>query len=205
MTRGTPRHRVAGCLALSLSLVLVLPAAAQPAQVLAAEDATASSARALAASEESTGTLTPVETNLSLTAPATCAAKATVTATATLLDADGQPVAGRTVVIERFGSSVKALGEGLTDAEGRFTARIAPRRKVTLRARFGGDAEYAHSTSTLAVVKPRAQLSRPWTHDAIAYPGQRLPARGTLWPKHSSASTSTIIRCERYEGGTRLW
>jgi peptidoglycan/xylan/chitin deacetylase (PgdA/CDA1 family) len=153
------------------------------------------------ASEEPTLPPAPAETRLELSAPAICAAKATVTVTARLLDAAGRPIGGRRLLIERLGASVTVLGTGLTDSSGRFSLTMTPRWRAKLRAQFAGDAEYAKSTSPVAVVMPKVLLSKPWTHDTIAYPGQRLPARGTLWPKHSSKSIATTIRCERYESG----
>lgn len=61
----------------------------------------------------------------------------------------------------------------------------------------------------LLVARPAAALAEdvplsltaPWTHDAFAYPGQWLPARGNMSPEPSASATSTVIVCERLEDG----
>jgi peptidoglycan/xylan/chitin deacetylase (PgdA/CDA1 family) len=124
-----------------------------------------------------------------------------VTAVASLATSEGAPVPGRRVVIQRLGPSVKTLGEGFTDSSGRLSVRFSPTRRAVVRAVFAGDDEYLPSQSVKKTVKPKVLLGKPWTHDAYAYPGQRLPARGTLMPWHPKSSTATTIRAERYEGG----
>lgn len=173
-----------------------------PADAPAADEVATTTTTTPSPSEEPTLPPAPVQTRLELEAPATCAAKATVTVSVRLLDSSGEPIEGSRVLVQRLGTSVSVLGAGLTDASGRFSVTIAPRWRAKLRAHFAGDAEYAASTSPVAVVMPKVLLSKPWTHDTIAYPGQRLPARGTLWPEHSSQSVATTMRCERYEDGT---
>lgn len=192
-----------GALWLSVLLVLVL---AVPAGVAGAAEAQTQeplvTPLGVEASEEPTPPPGPVETRLELTAPATCAARATVTATARLVDASGTPIPGKRVAVERVSTTgVKILGAGLTGVDGRFSVRLQPTVKAELRAQFAGDTAYAASTSPIVVVKPKVVLSAPWTHDLIAYPGQRLPARGAIWPSHASDNTGTTIRCERYIDG----
>lgn len=144
---------------------------------------------------------TPVAAVLVLTAPATCDAKQSVRAVASLTTTAGVPIPGKKVVIERLATPAVSLGSGATDAKGRFSVSLAPQSKVWLRARFAGDGSYLAVTSKTITVAPRVKFSTPWTHDKIAYPGQRLPARGALWPKHKSGSGGTTIVAERYESG----
>lgn len=195
------RSRGVAWLAVLLVVALVAPAGAVwPTATVAQE--TTGTVPPPGSSEEPTSPPLPAETRLELAVPATCAARATVTATARLVDASGTPVPGRRIIVERVSSSgVKALGEGLTNEYGRFSVKFTPTIRARLRARFKGDAVHAADTSPIVVVKPKVALLAPWTHDLIAYPGQRLPARGTLWPWHPTDSTATTIRCERYEDG----
>lgn len=141
------------------------------------------------------------ETVLTISAPEVCKAKATVTITASLTTTDGAAVVGRPVTIEKVADPVVVLGKGVTDSAGRFSVTASPTSKLTVRAQFAGDAEYQASTSPKASILPKVKLGAAWTHSKVAYPGQRLPARGSLWPKHSSKSTATTIVAERYEGG----
>ncbi len=111
------------------------------------------------------------------------------------------PVPDATVVIEKVASTRTVLGSGSTDASGTFAISVAPTSRIVLEARFAGAGDLLPSTSPLCAIKPRVLLGTPWTHDAIAYPGQRLPARGSLWPAHAAGSPGTTIVCERYESG----
>ena len=146
-------------------------------------------------------TSTPIATHLTLELPKVCAAKATTRAVAVLRDDKGSPLGGRLVRIERKSPNTGHLATGVTDSAGRFGVKIAPKSRTALRAYFAGDPDYLPSESPTATIAPRVRLSRPWTHDSLAYPGQQLPARGTLWPKHSAKSKSIVIVCERREHG----
>ena len=60
------------------------------------------------------------------------------------------------------------------------------------------------STSPTRAINPRVRLETPWTHDAIAYPGQRLPARarcGLVTPAAVSAPPS-CANATRAAGGS---
>jgi len=106
------------------------------------------------------------------------------------------------VVFERVVSgAATALGTRTTDASGRATFEVTTIRYYALRARFAGTADHAPSVTAVGAIRPKVKLTAPWTHGAFAYPGQRVPARGRIWPKHSEANTSTILYCERYENG----
>ena len=166
-------------------VALALLLAAVPATARAAD--TASSAR--------------LTTRLALTAPAICGYGASVRATATLRRYDDTPLSNRRVVISRVGDDPAVLADATTDAAGRVSVTLAPVRKVSIQATFPGTRYLAPSLSATATTKPHAKLARPWTHSAYAYPGQRLPARGRVWPKHSEANDSTIIYCDRWEDG----
>ena len=171
-----------------------------PARAMAAEQV-GTTGPSLTSSEETTPPPGPAATRLAVKLPSTCDARATITAIATLTDEKGMPVAGKTVTILQLKPTTATLGRGTTDASGRFSAKLSPRTATAVQAVFAGDARHVASKSAIRTVKPRVLLGRPWTHTTIAYPGQRLPARGKLWPKHGSASTATSIRCERYENG----
>ncbi len=144
----------------------------------------------------------PATTTLALAAPAVIAAHESTTVVATLEQTAGVPVAGRAVVILRSTSTTETtLAAGFTDSDGHFSAVVQPTSRLVVRATFAGDIEYLASESATAAITPKVALSKPWTHDEFASPGQWLPARGTLWPKHSKTSTSTRIVCERKEDG----
>jgi peptidoglycan/xylan/chitin deacetylase (PgdA/CDA1 family) len=138
---------------------------------------------------------------VTLALPATCAAHETTQAVATLCDDLGVPLAGEPVRIEQVYPSRSVIASGLTDAGGHLRATVSPRSRIALIAIFDGDATYLPAMSPTASISPRVELSQPWTHDSFAYPGQWLPARGTLLPKHSAASTSTTVVCQRLEHG----
>lgn len=146
---------------------------------------------------------TPVATVLTLSAPSTCNAKQAVRVVASLTTTDGVPVPGMTVEIRKIvAQSWVVLGTGKTDANGTLAVSVAPTSRIIVEAYFGGAGEILPSTSVRRSIKPRVLLGTPWTHDKIAYPGQRLPARGSLWPPHATGRTSaTTIVCERYENG----
>lgn len=175
----SPVARVFVCLALSFSAISL----SMPASVALADEAA-------------------LGTVLTISAPDVINAKETATVIASLATTDGAPVASQTVTIEQVADPVVVLGEGATDENGRFSITVAPTSKITVRARYAGDSQYLASISQDVAIKPKVTMSAPWTHSKVAYPGQRLPARGTLWPKHSSKSTATTIVAERYESGT---
>lgn len=158
------------------------------------------------ASEVATGSpvpaATPVTTVLTLRVPVVCSAREATLAVATLEDSAGVPIAGQPVSIVQVKSTTETvLAVSSTDASGHASAKIAPTSRIVLRARFAGSEGYSAAESELATLTPRAAISKPWTHDAFAYPGQWLPARGTVWPRHSKSTTSTTILCERREKG----
>jgi peptidoglycan/xylan/chitin deacetylase (PgdA/CDA1 family) len=163
--------------------------------LIASSLATVAFAEPLIPSEEVTTTLT-------LTGPGVVTAHETATIVATLEDTAGAPVPGQNVTILRLTSSKETtIASGLTDSDGRFSATIKPTSRVVLQARFDGAVGYVASKSARITVDPQVALSLPWTHQDFAYPGEWLPARGTLWPAHSKKSTSTRIVCERRENG----
>jgi len=179
-------------LVVAVSMPTVVPAFARSAD---------SGSAAVVAGIESSETTVPVPTTLTIKMPKVIGYGASATAVASLVASGGAPVAGRRVVIQRIGSSTKTLGQGLTNDQGQFAVKFKPTRRATVRAVFAGDDEYAASKSLKYTVRPKVLLSRPWTHDKYAYINQRLPARGTLSPKHAKGSTGTTIRAERYENG----
>ncbi|NTU70398.1 MAG: polysaccharide deacetylase family protein [Coriobacteriia bacterium] len=143
-----------------------------------------------------------IETSLTVAAPSAIPAKASFTATATLTDAVGAPLSGMRVMIEKVTiSGVSTIATETTDSHGRVTATLSPVNAVTLRARYSGDADYVPALSTEVVIKPRVVLGQPWTHQDFAYPGELLPARGSLWPKHGVTTGTTKIVCQKYEKG----
>jgi len=69
-----------------------------------------------------------------------------------------------------------------------------------LRASFKGDASYPPAHSLVALVKPRASLTRP----VAASPMKRAKSYwvyGTLKPRHASGSTVGTLQCYRYYSG----
>ncbi len=166
--------------------------------------ATVPAARAVEQTESSHASqyATPVATVLSLSGPSTIEPKKSARVVASLATTSGVPIPGKTVVIERMsGTTAVPIASGATDAAGRFSVGVAPTSRIWVRARFAADPPYLAVTSAVLTIAPKVLLSTPWTHDKIAYPGQRLPARGTLWPKHATSGTGTRIVCERYENG----
>jgi len=144
----------------------------------------------------------PETTTVTISAPRTCAPRATVTVVVTLHSALGAPVAGARVTLTRLKpSSETTVVSAITDSLGRISATISPKARVVLRARFVGTAAYAAAVSRRIAITPRVALTKPWTHNSTAYPGQWLPARGTLWPTHSKDSRSTKLYCDRLENG----
>lgn len=144
----------------------------------------------------------PATTSLRISAPTVCAARASVTVVMTLEDTSGAPIPGQTVKLTRITSTTETLlSSGVTDANGRFSARVSTRSRIVMRARYSGSSAYRPSLSRSIALKPRAIVSKPWTHDWFAYPEQWLPARGSLWPAHPSTNAGTVILCERLESG----
>ncbi|NTU70397.1 MAG: polysaccharide deacetylase family protein [Coriobacteriia bacterium] len=145
---------------------------------------------------------TPASTVTSLSAPVTIAARETTTVAISVVDTDGAAVPDAPVSLVRFTTTGEiVLATGTTNASGHFSANVAPKSTIRIKARFAGTAALAASESDTQTVMPRVELGKPWTHDAFAYPEQWLPARGTLWPTHASSSTATKILCERLENG----
>ncbi len=197
-------HRFNGTVRAVVALALCFSASSFAAPLVAWADESASatvSPDTTTADFEASVAATPTATVLKLSAPSRISARAKATITASLATTAGAPVVGRYVIIERIADPAVVLGRGKTDSAGRYRVTIAPTSKVTVRARFLGDSAYGSAMSPTAYVAPKVKMSAPWTHSKIAYPGQRLPARGTLWPKHSSKSKATTIVAERYEGG----
>lgn len=176
-----------------------------PAEGVSAASANEPAANQTSAAVENAGyssqATTPVASVLKLSAPSTISAKKSATIVASLVTTGGAPIVGRTVTIRTVASTPVTLGSGKTDSAGRFSVKTSPTSKIVVQAKFSGDSAYYASTSAQVTIKPKVRLGSPWTHDTIAYPGQRLPARGSLWPKHSKKSTSTTIVCERLEKG----
>ncbi len=144
----------------------------------------------------------PATTTLTLQAPKVIRAHEVTVVVATLESTAGAPVPRVPVAIVRIASSAETtVATGLTNSDGRFVAKVSPTSRIVLQARFSGDVAYLASESSAAAVTPKVELARPWTHDDFAYPGQWLPARGSLWPAHSRKSTSTRIVCERKQSG----
>jgi peptidoglycan/xylan/chitin deacetylase (PgdA/CDA1 family) len=190
------------------TLVLATTAFIAPAHpgplCLVPDSANAAEVRGAEEPGEPTGTVEATQspaTVLLLDAPQTIRAKATATVVAILTDTSGTPVPGAVVRVVRLGTTTTTVRSGLTDDSGRFSVTVTPQSKMVISAVFDGDAEWMASRSAAATIRPKVLLSAPWTHDRYAYPGQRLPARGTLWPKHSKYSKATVIVCERLEGG----
>ncbi len=188
------------CLTLVLTLAIVFASVGGPSGAGRASATGVVTVQEVAenpASEEAT----PSATRLRLSAPSTSNPKQRVSFRASLTTSEGVPVAGKTVVIERLAATPVVIGTGVTNSAGVFSASAIPTARIVVQARFAGDAEHLPSTSERRVVMVRVLFGRPWTHDKVAYPGQRLPARGSLWPRHASGSRGTLIVCDRYEKG----
>lgn len=143
----------------------------------------------------------PVVTRLSVDAPTTCDTRASVVVRVTLEYEDGLALAGQPLRIELRQSGVTTMRTASTDTSGNARITVKPTARMRILVTFAGTDELEPATSEAVSILPRVAFSAPWTHAKYAYPGQRLPARGTLWPKHSAKSTSTTLVCERYENG----
>jgi peptidoglycan/xylan/chitin deacetylase (PgdA/CDA1 family) len=141
-------------------------------------------------------------TSISLQAPSGYVAGERIVVEVLLTDTSGTPLPGQRVDVldVSSGCSESALASGSTDGSGVASLQVALSGRVELLARFAGTPQYLPSCSATVTLRPYAVLTKPWTHDEFAYPGQWVPARGTLKPQHSRGSSSTVVVCERRVG-----
>lgn len=140
--------------------------------------------------------------SLAIYAPSTTAYGGPASTTAKLLDADGAPLAGRTVAIQTSydARTWTTLLQTTTDASGLVRTPITPTRKTYIRAYFPGDATLARRTTAPRTVLPKAKLGAPGVASTMAVARSR-DATGVLNPRHNLGSAAVRVDAQRYESG----
>lgn len=146
----------------------------------------------------------PVATTLTLTAPARYADRPT-DLTATLVAADGTPVVGAPITIERYVRGfVEPFAMLTTDEAGRATTEaVLSRRGLDniFRARFAGDATYAASESAAfraPLVKRRSQVRL--RGPARVVDGREVRLR-VIWRTGNGLPVQAKVAVQRKAGG----
>ena len=119
-----------------------------------------------------------------------------VTFTGTLTDAEGAPIAGAPVELQRLRrTGWKWLDEGVTDAEGEFAASAHFKRNKVLRWEFTGDETYraARGDGVLVMVAPLVTLDASTT---AAETGEQVDLTGTITPAKSDGLRLIIERLD---------
>ena len=112
----------------------------------------------------------------------------------TLTDADGFPVAGASVLLQRLRrTGWKPLEEAITDENGSFSATTRFKRQTVLRWEFAGDEAYRpfRGDGVAVAVAPLMTLE---TSTSDAEPGERIDISGTIFPPKTEGLRLVIQR-----------
>ena len=125
-----------------------------------------------------------------------------LTFTGQLLDRDELPVAGVTVELQRLGrTGWKAVGEGVTDAEGDFAATAKLKRYAVLRWEFPGDETYRPFRGDGVGVQVAPLITLEASDDSVA-PDEPVELTGTIAP---AKTEGVVLFVERQSEETGRW
>jgi len=121
------------------------------------------------------------------------------------LEHDGEPLEGKTVVLQKATKATGTFADttvtATTAADGTFSLSHVPVSKTYYQASFAGDDSYTAATGTVTYALPRAFVGKP-VAPSVMYVGKAKIVYGYLKPRHTAGTTPVRIYKWRYVGGT---